>query len=236
MPFTTEELDAIALNYTEEVGFEVDLQRYKIQEIRKFVQGSSMLDVGCGVGEMTKAFSSFFQEVVGIDASEIKISNARSKNASANIEYILTHFETYQPQKTFDFIVSTNVLEHVDDSVEFLKTVKRWLTPGGTIVMTVPNALGLHKRIGMAMGLIDNYYKLTDADYGKGHKRIYDSAALKADFENAGITIRHQGGILLKPLAHKQMETWDKRVVDALYTIGQELPDYCSSLIIVGSA
>ena len=50
MAFTKEELDSIAGNFTEEVGFEVDLQKYKIAEISKFIKGDSMLDVGCGVG------------------------------------------------------------------------------------------------------------------------------------------------------------------------------------------
>jgi 2-polyprenyl-3-methyl-5-hydroxy-6-metoxy-1,4-benzoquinol methylase len=235
MPFSQEELDSIAGNYTEEVGFEVDLQKYKITEISRFIHGDSMLDVGCGVGAMTKAFSNRFKRIVGIDGSTVKINKANEWNKAENIEYILTLFEDYKPAEKFDFIVSTNVLEHVDDSVTFLKVIKEWLNPGGRVVMTVPNALGLHKRIGKQIGVIDDYYKLTEADYGKGHKRIYDKDSLKADFEKAGYTIYHQGGILLKPLSHKQMESWDKKVVDALYEIGRELPDYCSSLIIVGT-
>lgn len=234
MAFTKEELDTIAGNYTEEVGFEVDLQKYKIAEISKFLYGKSMIDVGCGVGAMTKAFENNFERIVGIDGSEVKITKAQQWNAGQNIQYILTFFENYQPTGKFDFAVSTNVLEHVDDSIEFLKRIQSWLTPGGKVVMTVPNALGLHKRIGKSIGVIDDYYKLTDADYGKGHKRIYDKHSLKSDFENSGLQVEYLGGILLKPLSHKQMETWDKKVVDALYEIGHELPDYCSSLIIVG--
>lgn len=236
MAFTKEELDQIAGNFTEEVGFEVDLQKYKITEISKFIAGESMLDVGCGVGAMTKAFESKFKRIVGIDGSEVKISKALKWNSSPNIEYILTFFEDYKPEEKFDFIVSTNVLEHVDDSVEFLKNIRNWLKPGGRVVMTVPNALGLHKRIGLKMGVIGDLYKLTEADYGKGHKRIYNKETLKTDFELAGYSVIHLGGILLKPLSHKQMETWDKKIVDALYEIGLDLPDYCSSLIIVGTS
>lgn len=235
MAFTKEELDTIAGNFTEEVGFEVDLQKYKIAEISKFIVGVSMLDVGCGVGAMTKAYENKFERIVGIDGSEVKISKALKWNSASNIEYIMTFFEDFSPDEKFDFIVSTNVLEHVDDSVVFLKNIKSWLKPGGRVVMTVPNALGLHKRIGLKMGVIDDLYKLTEADYGKGHKRIYDKVSLTKDFTSAGYSILHVGGILLKPLSHKQMESWDKKVVDALYEIGLELPDYCSSLIIVGT-
>ena len=192
-----------------------------------------MLDVEWGA--MTKAFENRFKRIVGIDGSEVKITKANQWNSGSSIEYILTFFEDYKPDQKFDFVVSTNVLEHVDDSVAFLKQIKGWLNPGGQVIMTVPNALGFHKRIGKHIGAINDYYKLTEADYGKGHKRIYDKETLRKDYVDAGFEVSYLGGILLKPLSHKQMESWDKKVVDALYEIGHDLPDYCSSLIIVGT-
>ena len=50
-----------------------------------------------------------------------------------------------------------------------------------------------------------------------------------------GFQVERAGGILLKPLSHQQMESWDIRVVDALYEVGKELPEYCSSLMIVAT-
>lgn len=235
MAFTREELDKIAEHFSEEFGFEATLQKYKIAEIGKFIRGDRMLDVGCGVGAMAKAFQNRFKQIVGIDGSDVKIKKATQWNSAPNIEYKLTLFEDYQPDFKFDCGISTNVLEHVDNPVSFLERIKEWLNPGGQVIMTVPNALGLHKRIGKHLGVIDDFYKLTEADIGKGHLRIYDRDLLQKDFEAAGFTVSYLGGILLKPLSHKQMESWDEKVVDALYEIGLELPDFCSSLIIVGS-
>ncbi len=220
--------------YTEEHGFEAILQKYKILEVGKFCRGESMLDVGCGVGQMARALSGKFKRVVGIDGSSVKIEKANKENKLPNIEYVHTLYEDFEPKLKFDFIVSTNVLEHVDDSVALLKKLKSWLNPGGLVVVTVPNALALHKRIGKFMGLINGYYKLTEADYKKGHQRIYDRNLLKKDLIDAGLGVDYIGGILLKPLPHSQMESWDIRIVDALYEIGHELPDYCSSLIAAG--
>ncbi len=229
------ELDGIALNFSEDEGFEKVLMKYKISAISGFCIGDSMLDIGCGVGALTRTLAPKFNQVVGIDGSDIKISKARQYNAAHNISYLCTLFEDYVPARLFDFIVSTNVLEHVHDPVAFLQRLKSWLSPNGLLVMTVPNALGLHKRIGKAMGLLHDFYDLSDADIQKGHKRIYDSERLKNDFINAGYQVNQIGGILLKPLSHKQMESWDPRIVDALYEVGKELPEYCSSLIIVAS-
>ncbi|HCI05305.1 TPA: hypothetical protein DEX28_01000 [Patescibacteria group bacterium] len=228
-------LDEIAESYyTEEHGFEATLQKYKILEVSKFCQGESMLDVGCGVGQMTKALAGKFKKVVGIDGSLVKIEKANRENRLSNTEYIHTLFEDFKPEQRFDFIVSANVLEHVDDSVVFMKRLRSWLAPNGRVVVTVPNALGLHKRIGKHIGMIDDYYKLSETDLRKGHKRIYDRELLINDFKESGLEIDYLGGILLKPLSHAQMESWGGKVVDALYEIGHELPDYCSSLIIVG--
>ena len=228
-------LDKIAQSYMENEGFESILMKYKIQEISNFLQGKTMLDIGCGMGTLTKALSCNFESVVGIDGSSLKIKKAKEKNQAYNITYELSLFEDYKWNTLFDFIVCTNVLEHVNDGKKFLTQIDKILSKKGMVVMTVPNALGLHKRIGKEIGFIDDYYKLTSADIDKGHKRIYDIKSLKKEFLRAGYNIVHIGGILLKPLSHKQMELWDKKIVDALYTIGKELPEYCSSLIIVAT-
>ncbi len=225
-------LNDIALNFSEDEGFEKVLMKYKIMAVSAFCTGDSMLDIGCGVGTLTYALAPKFRVAVGIDGSDIKIAKAQKYNSSPAISYIHTLFEDYTPTNRFDFIVSTNVLEHVDDAVAFLKRIKKWLSRDGQLVITVPNALGLHKRIGKAMGLTPDPYALSEADIQKGHKRIYDSERLKNDFTSAGYRVRHLGGILLKPLSHKQMESWNPKIVEALYQVGKELPEYCSSLII----
>ncbi|MFZ2631293.1 MAG: class I SAM-dependent methyltransferase [Desulfosalsimonadaceae bacterium] len=228
-------LDSIAMTYSEDIGFESTLMEYKINEVRKFIQGKTMLDIGCGVGTLTRALAGDFEQVVGIDGSVVKIQKAEEKNNSKNIEYKQYLIENFIPSTQFDFIVSTNVLEHVVDTAIFLAQVKQMLAGDGKVVMTVPNALGLHKRIGKHMGVIDDFYRLTPADLEKGHKRVYDMEILENEFRKAGFNPVHIGGILLKPLSHRQMETWDRKIVDALYEVGKELPGYCSSLLIAAT-
>jgi len=228
-------LNRIARSYSEDQGFESVLMKYKIIEISSFVEGETMLDIGCGVGTLTKALAGNFKSVLGIDGSSLKIRKAKEKNHAKNIKYELSLFEDYKWNTKLDFIVCTNVLEHVDNALTFLIQIKKILSRNGLVVMTVPNVLGLHKRIGKAMGLIDDYHKLTQADLEKGHKRMYDMSILENDFIGAGFRVKHLGGILLKPLSHKQMETWDSKIVDALYEVGKELPEYCSSLLIAAT-
>lgn len=125
------------------------------------------------------------------------------------------------------------MLEHLDDRKNFLRKIKSLLSKNGLVAVTVPNALGLHKRIGKEMGIIKDFYTLTKDDISKGHKIIYDMDMLKKEFIKTGFKVEHIGGIMLKPLPHKQMEKLDIEIVDAFYKIGYELPEYCSSLFMV---
>jgi 2-polyprenyl-3-methyl-5-hydroxy-6-metoxy-1,4-benzoquinol methylase len=232
---TAQDLDQIFELYSEERGFEHVLLKYKTREVLRYVRGPTVLDIGCGVGFLCQSLLGMAERVIGLDGSPAKIKRAEALNQSPSVEYVCAMFDEWKPETSFDTILATNVLEHVPDAGAFLRRSLSLLVPGGRLIVTVPNALGLHKRIGRAMGLIDDFYALTPADLAKGHTRIYDRARLEVDFRAAGFEILHSGGILLKPLSHQQMEGWDPRMVDALYEIGKELPDYCSSLLLVGT-
>ena len=227
------ELDDIFTRFSEEEGFENTLLRYKIREVLPHVVGPRVLDIGCGVGLLCRVLAERFERVVGLDGSPVKIARAQQLGGSSNISYFCELFEKWSPPHLFETIITTNVLEHVADALAFLKRNRELVVPAGRLIVTVPNALGLHKRIGFQMGLIKDFYELTEADHAKGHRRVYDRRQLEADIVAAGFKLLHSGGILLKPLSHSQMNTWDEAVVDALYEVGKELPDYCSSLMVV---
>lgn len=231
-----ERLDKIAIFYNEEVGFEKILLKYKMQSIKPHLKGRSLLDVGCGFGFLCRAFADHFEIVVGIDGSHKKIMKAEQKNAHPNVTYIETMFENFKPKQHFDTIIAINILEHVEDTIAFLKYLKGMLSSSGRIIITVPNALALHKRIGKYLGLIQDFYTLTPEDLKKGHRHIYDRQKLINDLTKASLRVVLIEGILLKPLSHRQMESWDIEICDALYEIGKELPDYCSSLLAVAES
>lgn len=226
-------LDQIAKHFTAQTGFEKTLTQYKIREILKFSKGNRILDIGCGEGIITRALAAKHKEVVGIDGSFQKIKIARKMSQKRNTMYTVSLFEVFNTEKKFDCIVASNILEHVKSPSRFLKKAFVLLHRKGRIIVTAPNARGLHKRIGKILGMIKSFYELTPADRRKGHRRIYDRNRLVCEVQNAGFRIGHSGGIFLKPLSHRQMESWDKRICDALYEMGRELPDYCSSIIVV---
>ena len=234
MSVSVMELDKIFENFSEEEGFEKVLLKYKTLEVLRFVRAPSVLDIGCGIGFLARILAGEAKLVVALDGSPAKIERASQVNAAPNITYVCSMIDDWTPSHIFDTVVATNVLEHVPDAGAFLRRCYAMLGQDGRLIVTVPNALGLHKRIGKSMGMVDDYYALTAADLAKGHHHVYDRQILEQEITAAGFNIVHSGGILLKPLSHSQMESWDAKVVNALYEVGKDLPDYCSSLIVVG--
>ncbi len=228
-------LDEIGKDWCEEEGFERFLVDLRIVEARKRSKGRTLLDIGCGTGLLCRALADRFEKVVGVDGSAWKVNKAKELTKAGNVSYFHSYFEVFEPDGQYDTIIMTNVLEHVDDPVTILALAKDWLAPEGVILATVPNALGLHKRIGLKMGLIDDLYALTENDISKGHKRIYDPISLEEDFRSSGFTVLDLTGLFLKPLAGNQMMGLGRDYMNACYELGKELPHYCSSLLVAAT-
>jgi len=226
---SNEELDAITFTRTQG-GFNKVIGKYIIRKTFELAQGPNVLDVACGNGSLTKFMTEHYPSVVGVDGSKKKIELAR-KNAPDAKLYV-SMFEDFNIDVTFDSIIMITVLEHVDNPVIFLRKAKELLKPDGEVVIFVPNALGLHRRIGKAMGLIKSHYELSENEIAIGHKRFYDKESLLNDIVASGLKPCEVGGLLLKPLSNRQMESWDAEIVEALYVMAEELPDYSSPIYV----
>lgn len=211
--------------------FERILGKYILIEIFEHAKGPNVLDVGCGDGSLTGQIAEKFEFVVGIDPSPKKIAIAERNNS--NVEFVSSMLEDYKTNIRFSSIIMVNILEHVDDPVIFLKKAKDMLTENGQILIFVPNALSLNRRIGKEMGMVSSYYELSETDIAVGHQRFYDKEIICNDILKAELIVVNINGIFLKPLSNKQMEEWDKSIYDALFRVGKELPDYCGLLFAI---
>lgn len=116
------------------------------------VSYEKFLDFGCGVGRMTRAFSSFFKSCAGVDVSENMLSLARKFNSDRpHCEFIASD-ATVLPfaDKSFDFVFSLLVLQHLPTKkmilgyiAEFIRVAK----DNGVIVFQLPNEVPLRRRI-----------------------------------------------------------------------------------------
>jgi SAM-dependent methyltransferase len=110
------------------------------------------LDFGCGVGRLTRAFASRFSQCVGIDVSAEMVSQAQELNGQfSNCQFLLNHSDMLPfPDKSFDFVSSLIVLQHMQSELEILSWVRefiRVLSPGGAVVFQLPDKPSLRRRI-----------------------------------------------------------------------------------------
>lgn len=201
-------------------------------------KGASVLEFGCCDGYMTSLIAERAARLTVIDGSATFIEIAKKK-VSTDVTFIHSLFEEYQPEITFDFIFATYVLEHVTDSIEFLKVAKRLLNPYGRLYIVVPNARALSRQMARHMGLIDDLFGLTKNDINHGHRRVYDRQTLSKDLSIAGLVEIAQGGLMLKPLADFQMDQMfsvgiiAEKQVEGMFKLGLEYPDLAGSLFSV---
>lgn len=196
---------------------------------------SRALEFGCCDGYMTSLIARLCHDVTVVDGSQTFINMAR-KLAPANVEFVYALFEEFTPDRKFEYIFATYVLEHVRDAIEFLKHAGGMLNEYGLLFIVVPNARAMSRQIARHMGLIDDLFALTQNDLHHGHRRVYDRVLLNRDIESAGLRQVSSGGLLLKLLADFQM---DKMIdtgilgdaqIEGLYKMGLEYPDFAGSL------
>jgi 2-polyprenyl-3-methyl-5-hydroxy-6-metoxy-1,4-benzoquinol methylase len=212
------------------------LQTIKAMELGR---GTSILDIGCGVGQFTPMFLKRFTRVVGLDASETFVESARKGNNG--IEYILGWGDRFSLDEKFDTISMNMLLEHVDDPVALLKNCKRHLARKGRILAQVPNANSVTRRIGVLMGIIDSISNISDKERNFfGHKRTYTLSSLVADCEKAGLNVVEKGGLLFKPLPTEALgkickthgKIWTDNFMAALVKFGEDRPEDCANLYV----
>lgn len=116
--------------------------------------GKNILDIGCGCAPISTLFAKR-NKIVGIDLSESALHRASQNGISS----IIAGIEDRLPfrSKKFDFVLLTEVIEHIFDPVSLLKEIHRVLKDEGTIVCSVPNsAFILNRLFFLFTGLIND--------------------------------------------------------------------------------
>ncbi|MDD5433193.1 MAG: class I SAM-dependent methyltransferase [Candidatus Pacebacteria bacterium] len=144
--------------------------------------GDKVLDIGCSSGELAFGLAKKASKVVGIDFNEKHLLKAKNNNKAQNIEYILGDATQYNFQEKFDVAVLSNVLEHIEDRVGFLRKISL-IAP--KILIRVP----LLTRDWLAC-----YKKEIGVEYrlDKTHFIEYTKEQFKEEVEKAGLKIEKE--------------------------------------------
>jgi len=118
---------------------------------RSFDGSERVLDIGCGIGRLTRALSSRAANVVGVDVSDEMVRQAREALADVgNVEIELGngHDLGGLADGSFDAVYSFVVFQHIPDpavTCTYVREIGRVLRPGGWAVFQISEAEEIHR-------------------------------------------------------------------------------------------
>lgn len=212
---------------------EIILKWYPHRVIKFAGNAKSMLELGLGHGYTTEIFSNHFEKYTVLDGSPAVIENFKKNYPNCKAHIIETYFENYNTEEKFDIINVGFILEHIDDPHQILTMFKKFLSPGGTMFVSVPNAEVLNRRLGNLAGLLPDMTVLSDNDRLLGHKRYYTVKTLTEEIERAGYELVRMEGIYLKPFTTTQILSlnFDKEIIRALCEIAIDYPELSCGML-----
>ena len=106
------------------------LTKYHDFFVKHIEQGETVLDIGCGGGFVAcEVAEKTGAQLTGIDLNEKNIHTAREERSHPNIAYIHGDALHDLPNDHYDVIILSNVLEHIENRIDFLKHVHDHCTP-----------------------------------------------------------------------------------------------------------
>lgn len=110
---------------------------------RRPFEGLRLLDIGCGGGLLSEPMTRLGFQVTGVDASERNIGTASAHAAEQglDIDYRASTAEALieAGEPGFDVILNMEVIEHVADPGEYLRSCAQLLKPGGLMIVATLN-------------------------------------------------------------------------------------------------
>lgn len=110
----------------------------KLPRFFPYAFNKDTLDLGCGGGFIAHVLSIIANTSIGIDINEKAIAYA--KNKFKRPIYLCKNFsELLDEQKQYDFIYSSEVIEHISDVNIYMRILQKLTRTGGYVYITTPD-------------------------------------------------------------------------------------------------
>ena len=149
----------------------------------------AILDVGCAQATLALMLAEEGYAVCANDLRQEFLEYAKSRYDRGNIEFLAGSVYEINPSRKFDLVFANQLIEHVVFPVELLARLRRFLLPGGHLVVTTPNHRYLRNGLPSHSQLGDPHLyeaRQFTAD-GDGHFFAYSKEELVGYFRDAGL-------------------------------------------------
>lgn len=155
----------------------------------RYGKKNELLDLGCGLKPFKKIYAKYSITSLGIDV-------ATSPHIKSEVDVIYDGKNIPFENNRFDYVLCTEVMEHVPEPAEFLKEIHRIMKKEGILIMTTPFLVPLHEEP-------YDYYR-------------YTKHGIRHLLTNAGFRMEHiesfsgYVGVLIAFLVQPQLKIWNK--------------------------
>ncbi len=104
------------------------------------LKGKRFLDVGCGLGYFSQRAANLGAKVIGVDIGKKLIEKAKQRVPKGKF-FIASASDLPFKNESFDIVLCTEVIEHVDNQRKVLSEIFRVLKKGGVFAITTPNRI-----------------------------------------------------------------------------------------------
>jgi SAM-dependent methyltransferase len=154
----------------------------------------NVLEIGAGCGAITRYLGECGANVVAVEGSLRRAAIARERTRElTNVSIICDNILSLEPEPNFHVVLLVGVLEYASlfgrsahPELDLLEHAKRFLAPGGFILLAIENQFGLkyfagapEDHIGQKMYGIENRYE-------NGQARTFGRKVLKGMFDQLG--------------------------------------------------
>lgn len=148
---------------------------------------SRVLDVGAGTGEFLSYMQDEGYEVVGLEPSSKIGEKARGKGLEIHNKTIEEFVK--KGHGSFDVVTLFHVLEHVPNPIEVVESAYSLLSPGGILVVKVPNEFNSLQVSARESLSLDDWWIVPPV-----HINYFDYASLGALIQSAGFKVEEKIG------------------------------------------
>lgn len=197
--YREEELDAAVAKYKNwPVLYHFSHVRTNILQWVPMDGTEEVLEIGSGCGAITGALADKAKSVTCIDLSKKRsLVNANRNKERENIQILVGNFQDIEKRLTrkYDVITLIGVFEYAqgyigtkEPYVDFLKKIKKHLSPGGRILMAIENRLGMKYWAGATEDHVGVLYEGIEGYPDTEYARTFSKPELNRVMEQAGFS------------------------------------------------
>lgn len=198
-------------------GFDRNYSLFIRDDVIRFIEEPQnnrfkALEIGCACGATLLKIKNRFKHssVFGIEINEsaAEIAKTVAQVTSSDIEKENLSYE----KNIFDYIILADLLEHLRDPWNILKNISQYLSPGGKVILSIPNVM----HFSVISNLLNGRWGYSDAGImDRTHLRFFTLFEANMMIYKAGLSMyKYQRNVL--PLSSK-----DKVFIDKLNSICQ---------------